>query len=278
MIVNGYVKSTLGLSVRHKPISGMILYFLPWKQTLVIDSVQFVGSGMWGHVRQNEHGPDGWVNMNLVQAAYGDYVSPVPLGQMWTCKHSELPEDVWNKGSFMHYQLLNNPKKGKAHSIKLGAVANKKSWAYYIRSLNTAEAWQWMVDENGTKDVLASSDGGKTITIPCQLLFGNENVVNVWQVKGRYTEIIGLSGYDAKSGFMLGNPPDAGVVNYWTRPDLVHRIYGCNQHGEPFVPIGGEAYMPVINPVRMQGAGTQTRIWIETRFLRAPYRFMSSEG
>jgi len=268
MKIIGYVKSPLGLNVRQTPSNGRRLYALPWKFAVVIDSILTIGGYLYGHIKKNVHGSDGWVSMNWVQTTGGDYVSQTPMRQMRTRKHSELPEDVWNKGSFMHFQLLNDAKKGKAHSINLGAVADKNSWAYYIRSLNSAAAWQWLVDENGTKDVLASSDDGKTITIPCQLVGGNNNIVNVGQVKGGYTEIIGLSVYDANSGFMLGNPPDARIVNYETRPDLIHKIVGCNQRGEPFLPVGGAAYMPVINPRGMRGAGTQTRIWIESRFLK----------
>jgi hypothetical protein len=201
--------------------------------------------------------------------------------QMLTRFHYENPNEgsnAWNIGSFMHYRLQDNPKMNKPHAINLGKVTDSKSWAYYIRSLNTPEVWHWMVDEEGTSKLLASPDGGSTITIPAQLLGGAENIVNVSQSKNGFTEIIGLSIYDDNTGYMLGNPPDAEKVNYLTHPDLVHRIVGCDVSGEPFIPKWGAAYMPVINPRGMKGSFGQSKIWIETRFLtelRETSRFTS---
>jgi hypothetical protein len=151
-----------------------------------------------------------------------------------TLHGTERPDTYYlgvNYGSFdVASQLLPLPKYGnKPPGIILNA-----SQVNYIKAINgnDVQKWHWLVDEAGTRKVLAGNEAGR-IWIPVPICSGG-NVVAVVEIKDEFARILTV-------------PADRPIPDNLP-PYLCHLWYGVaslEKGGKIFIPAGG-VYYPLL--------------------------------
>jgi hypothetical protein len=183
--------------------------------------------------QQNRHGHidsplEGWVRMAAVSV-----VESEPLNLYRALHGNERPDIGWldvNLGSFDIIPLLPNPKLEKGDPLKLDAAQVEA-----IQKLNPDDGeftakkkFQWLVDEEGNRDVMAYDEVNDEYRIPSPGISGGA-LVNVLSIVGKFAKIETL----------------AGAIPEDLPPHLVFTWYGFTTGGALFIPRGGVRF-PVL--------------------------------
>jgi hypothetical protein len=170
----------------------------------------------------------GWVMSGLLQP----YEATVPLpldANIWRTVRGDKkprwykPEGI-NYGSFDIGWLLDADKLVKPQSVRL-----EKKHINYILWLNSGNQMKvnWLIDQTGTKDVLAYDEATKKYWIPVPCFSGN-NLVKVLEWKGNFARIETV--------------PVGGTLPDTLPPHLLHTWWAFTLVGKYYQPLGGVVY------------------------------------
>jgi hypothetical protein len=167
--------------------------------------------------------------------------------------HSEMPDELQNRGSFGIVRVYAHAKADKPHSLY-----PEDYQLQHIFDMNSQAAVRWMVGENNTKDPMARIDG--VYSIPTQGVYMG-NFVKVLREENGFSEIEGMSVI-----------PPAVECSPFSHPESWHFMYCVGRKGQTINPPCGVAFFPVINPRGWKGGtvggDAQTEIWIESKWLK----------
>jgi len=207
---------------------------------------------------------------------------PLPDKQVRLKFHSQMPDEMKNYGSFGIVALYATAAKNKPHSVTLsdGLVElyrQLQSQEYYDANIqyypcdnprivnlpgkhvNPSDSFKWLFEHNDTKNY-GSHFTGYGYSIPAQGVFGG-NVIATGDSTQDFTEVIGMT-----------NDKLPKISDLYHRPDLVHFCWCVGEDGRTINPPCGSAFVPVLNPVGLQGVtntlNQQSHIWLSNKWIR----------